>query len=153
MNTKNRQRGATLLVGLVMLVVLTLLVISAVRSGNTNLRIAGNMQTKTEAEAAAQQAIEQLISSSAVFYAPTATPTPISVDINHDGSNDYQVVFDHPSCLKAVTAAGYSALFAASAPQDTYWDLKATVTDSRTGAQVTLHQGIKVRLATGALCP
>lgn len=151
MTTKNGQRGATLLVGLVMLVVLTLLVVSAMRSSTVNLRIAGNMQAKAEAAAAAQQAVEQVISSSTIFYAPASQT--IAVDINHDGTADYTVKIDPPSCLKMTAAAGYSALFAASAPQDSNWDIKATVTDNRTGAQVILHQGIKVRLAAGSLCP
>lgn len=151
MTTKNGQRGATLLVGLVMLVVLTLLVVSAMRSSTVNLRIAGNMQAKAEATAAAQQAVEQVISSSALFYAPAAQT--IAVDINHDGTTDYTVNIDPPSCQKMTPAAGYSALFAASAPLDSNWDIKSTVTDNRTGAKVTLHQGIKVRLAAGSLCP
>lgn len=151
MTTKNGQRGATLLVGLVMLVVLILLVVSAMRSSTVNLRIAGNMQAKTEAVAAAQQAVEQVISSTAIFYAPAAQT--VAVDINNDGTTDYSVQIDTPTCLKMTTAAGYSALFAASAPQDSYWDIKSTVTDNRTGAKVILHQGIKVRLAAGTLCP
>ena len=56
-----RQTGSTLLVSMVMLVVLTLLVVFAIRSGNTNLRIAGNMQSQAEAAAATQQVIEQVI--------------------------------------------------------------------------------------------
>ena len=60
-SSRRRQRGATLLIGMIMLVVLTLLVLFAIRSGNTNLRIAGNMQTQAEVGAAAQQAIEQVI--------------------------------------------------------------------------------------------
>lgn len=151
MIVKNAQRGATLLVGLVMLVVLTLLVASALRSSTVNLRIAGNMQAKSEAAAAAQQAIEQAISSPAIFYAPAAQV--VQVDINHDGAADYTVNIDPPTCLKMTPAAGYSALFAASAPQDSNWDIKSTVTDNRTGAKVVLHQGIKVRLAAGSLCP
>jgi len=57
----NKQKGATLLVGMIMLVVLTLLVVFAIRSGNTNLKIAGNMQAQTEVSAATQQAIERVI--------------------------------------------------------------------------------------------
>ena len=58
---KHKQQGATLLVGMIMMVVLTLLVVFGIRSGNTNLRIAGNMQTQAEASAATQQVIEQVI--------------------------------------------------------------------------------------------
>ena len=48
-----RQKGMTLVVALVMLVVLTLLVVSAIRFGNINLRIAGNAQSEAEATSAA----------------------------------------------------------------------------------------------------
>ncbi|MCF8212064.1 MAG: hypothetical protein K9K38_22065, partial [Rhodoferax sp.] len=62
MNNNHRsQHGATLIIGMIMLVVLTLLVVFSIRSGNTNLRIAGNMQTQTEAAAASQQVIEQVL--------------------------------------------------------------------------------------------
>lgn len=151
MTWQHRQRGATLLVGLIILVVLTLLAVSAIRSSSLNLRIVGNMQFKSEAEAAAQQAIEQVMSSSAIFYTPTAQS--IAVDINHDGTTDYTVSIGAPSCLKMATASGYSALFAASAPQDTYWDVKSTVTDSRSGSKIIVHQGVKVRLSAGVTCP
>ena len=57
-----KQHGATLVTALVMLVVLTLLVLSAIRSSTTNLRIAGNMQMQGEIVEAAQQAAEQIIS-------------------------------------------------------------------------------------------
>ena len=53
-----RQRGISLVLGLIMLVLLTLLAISAFQASNVNLRIAGNMQVRQETLAAAQTAIE-----------------------------------------------------------------------------------------------
>ena len=50
--------------GMIMLVLLTLFVLSAINSGTINLRISGNTQAQDEARAAAQQAIEQVVSSS-----------------------------------------------------------------------------------------
>ena len=44
-----------------MMVVLTLLVVSAIRFGNINLKIAGNAQTEAEAVAATQVALEKVI--------------------------------------------------------------------------------------------
>ena len=38
------QRGATLLVALIMLVVLSLFVVSSMNTASTNLRVVGNMQ-------------------------------------------------------------------------------------------------------------
>lgn len=149
-NCAEKQGGATLLVSLIMLVVLTLLVVSAIRMGNTNLKTVGNMQAKNEATAAAQQAIEQIMGDLNNFYTPTAQT--ITVDINNDGVIDYTVNTSAPVCLKMVAAEGYSVDFADSAPKDTYWDIKAVVTDSRTGATVTVHQGAKIRMDSTATC-
>lgn len=48
-----RQQGAVLFVGLVMLILITLLAVSAIRLANTNLLVAGNEQFQKEAEDAA----------------------------------------------------------------------------------------------------
>ena len=48
---------------------------------------------------------------------------------------------------------GYSVDFADSAPKDSYWDIAVQVTDTRTGATATAHQGVKVRLDATANCP
>lgn len=149
-NGDKKQRGATLLVSLIMLVALTLLVVSAIRMGNMNLKTVGNMQAKNEATAAAQQAIETIMGNLNNFYTPTAQT--IRIDINNDGVVDYTVNTSAPVCLKMVAAEGYSVDFAESAPKDTYWDIKAVATDSRTGVAVTLHQGAKVRMDSTATC-
>lgn len=139
-----RQQGSSLLLSLVMLVVLTLLVVSAIRMSNSNLKTVGNMQVKNEAVAAAQQAIEQQVMSDVSnFY------TPVDQAI---ASNGYTGTISAPVCLKMVAIAGYSNDFADSAPKDTYWDVKAVVTDIRTGASATVHQGVKVRLDSTATC-
>jgi hypothetical protein len=139
-----RQHGTSLLLSLVMLVVLTLLVISAIRMTNSNLRTVSNMQSKNEAVATAQQAIEQMVMGDVShFY------TPVDQAITIPG---YTGTVSAPVCLKMVAVPGYSLDFAASAPLDTYWDVKAVVTDTRTGASVTIHQGVKVRMDSTAVC-
>ena len=139
-----RQHGISLLLSLVMLVVITLLVVSAVRMSNSNLKTVGNMQFKNEAVAAAQQAIEQQVMGNVSnFYMPVDQPILI---------NGYTGTISAPVCLKMVPVPGYSVDFAASAPKDIYWDIKAVVTDTRTGASATLHQGARVRLDSTATC-
>lgn len=154
MITRNRQRGATLLVGLIMLVVLTLLAVSAIRSSNTNLRIVGNMQMREEAAAAAQQAIEQVISSASL-----TVPTPQTVDVN---GKAYAVTVSTPVCLskriftqaevEQLSAAGNdSCVVDAGSPLScvkTVWDIQATATDSSSGAYIELHQGISVSMSS-----
>ncbi|MFZ2387077.1 MAG: hypothetical protein WAW69_04665 [Polaromonas sp.] len=149
-NAAHRQRGTSLLLSLVMLVVLTLLVVSAIRMSNTNLKTVGNMQVKNEAIAASQQAIEKVMSNVDNFYTPVQQTIP--VDINGDGVADYTITTSPPECINMVPVPGYSVDFAESAPKDTYWDIKASVTDTRTGASATLHQGAKVRMDSAATC-
>lgn len=139
-----RQLGSSLVLSLVMLVVITLLVVSAVRMSNSNLKIVGNMQSKNEAVAAAQQAIEQeVMANVSNFYTPVDKPILIS---------GFTGTISAPVCIKKVPVSGYSVDFSASVPSDTYWDIKAVVTNSRTGASVTLHQGAKVRLDSTFIC-
>jgi type II secretory pathway pseudopilin PulG len=143
--------GATLVVSLIMLVVLTLLAVTAIRMSNVNFRTIGNMQARNEAVAAAQQAIEQVISKPANFTTPVAQQIPI--DINSDGVADYTVNVSAPVCLKEASMPGYSIDFAASAPKMVYWDIKAVVTDGRSGANVTVHQGVRMAMDASTTCP
>lgn len=152
------QRGATLIVGLIMLVIITLVVTSAFMMSNTNLKSVGNMQTRDEAVAAANVAIEQVLGSPFTI-APAAES--INVDINNDGTTDYVVAIAIPSCIRATKAAGTpppsSVGFVAPATNySTVWDIDATVTDASSGAAVRVHQGVRVLLTQAqkdTVCP
>ena len=176
--TKSRQDGATLVVGLIMLIVLTMLVLSAMRSGTTNLKVVGNMQVSAEAGAAAQQAIEQIISTNFTL-APPAQQT-ITVDLNGDGSVTYPVVVATPSCNSTkdlknsdldANVAEDLVCMGSGTPQNTgiisssgtggtvqswcakqQWDVQADVTDTNSGAKVTHHQGVSLRVEVGTTC-
>lgn len=77
------QQGATLVIALIMLVLLTLFAVSALNTGTTNLKVVGNMQTRNEAFNAAQQVIEATISTSqfiAPDFATGTNPVPNSCD-------------------------------------------------------------------------
>ncbi|HEY3077250.1 MAG TPA: PilX N-terminal domain-containing pilus assembly protein [Burkholderiales bacterium] len=148
----HRQRGATLLISLVFLVVLTLLAVSGINTSIINLRTANNSQISIEAQAAAQQQIEQVLNSMASFTSVAGSDTTTNVDMNGDGVNDYTVVTKPPKCLSISAAPGYSYAFAGSAPKDTVWEVIATASDSVFGSSVTLRQGVKVRLPVDAVC-
>ena len=154
MTPLRRQRGATLIVGLIMLVLITLVVSSAFMLSTTNLKAVGNMQYRDEAIAAANAAIEQVISSDAIFFAPAARP---GVEVG-----DYKVDVAAPECLYVADVAvatsndtnptvhseDASGKGTGGVPGflDTYWDIAATVQDGVTGARVTTHQGVKITL-------
>jgi Tfp pilus assembly protein PilX len=173
------QSGMTLVVALVMLVVLTLLVVSAIRFGNINLKIAGNAQVETEATAAAQVALEtavQTMVAATDISAIAAQPT-LSVPT---GGVTYTVAVTKPGCLftknvptadldaskpadqvcfeatdtdKLVTSAG-TLTTTPSACKDQQWDVQASVTDTdNTGAKVTVLQGASVRVGAQVECP
>jgi type II secretory pathway pseudopilin PulG len=147
------QRGATLVIALIMLVVLTLFGISAISTGVVNLRIARNTQMASEAQLAAQRVIDTQISSLATFTAPTASTSTVDAS---GGGTAYSVAFAVPDCIYIKQADGYSYPppgGTSIAPKDTTWRLVATATDAATGARLTVQQGVKVRLPTSATCP
>jgi len=104
------QRGATLLVALIMLVLLTLFAISAFNTGTSNLRVVGNMQARSEALNVAQQAIETVISSPLFIVSPgNAVPNPCGVantlctDIAGIGVTEYTTKLNpQPTCVAVV---------------------------------------------------
>ena len=144
------QRGATLIIALILLVVLTLFGISAISTGIMNLRIARNTQVATEAQMAAQRVIDTQISSLATFTTPAGSTS--NVDATGAGTT-YSVAFSAPDCLYIRPAPGYSYSLAPLAPKDTTWRVVATATDAGTGAGVRVTQGVKVRLPNNATCP
>jgi Tfp pilus assembly protein PilE len=152
MRSPTNQKGAVLLVALIMLVVFTLLALSGVNSSTASLRIAGNMQAQTEVSAAAQRALEQVLDQASNFQYASDSPPPSQVITVSSGGIDYQVTVVL-QCLGAQPMAGYSASFAASAPSESFWDVRATALDPRSGATQAAHQGVRVTLSPGQVCP
>lgn len=148
-----RQSGATLLVVLVMLVMITLFVVSMIRLSSTNLKVVGNMQAQRALEASAQQAIENSISTYA-FFSDAAGNTgqwPAGTNTLYPNVNGYQIAISRPACVSSTTATKYT-LTSNIAPEDTNWEVSAGSTDPVTGAQVNLSQGVRMRLPAGN-CP
>lgn len=145
--SRSSQRGATLVVGLILLTVITLMVVAAFTLSNTNLKSVGNMQFRNEAIAAANKATEQIIASD--FTVSTASQE-INVDLNNDGTRDYVVTVAPPVCIRAsvgtdavlssVTLPGMSSI----STWKTVWDIASTVTDPVSGAVITMHSAIRV---------
>lgn len=138
------QRGAVLIISLVLLIVLTLFVISSTRIATGDLRIVGNLRAQQDVENVSQEALEQVLSDIAPFYAPTA-PVAVSAPAG------MTVVVGNRTCVRAAPASGYSAVSGVS-PEDTIWDVPITVDDAITGASATTAQGVRIRLPAGN-CP
>ncbi len=139
---RTRQRGAVLIVSLVMLVVLTMFVLSSTRIATGNLKIVGNFQAKQNAEAVAQATIEQVLSAIAPFYSPTSTFTPANIP------SGMTATVGNRTCIRATPASGYSAVSGVS-PEDTFWNVPVTVTDTITNTTRTINQGVRIRLPAG----
>jgi len=178
----SRQRGVTLIIALMMLTALGLLAAWALKAGTLNVRAVGNMQARQEVLAAAQTAIETTISSPEFSQQPaTVAARPITVDIDGDGAVDLTARLSPvPACYRVMAVKmseldpSVEADRACVRPQvttgiesdnlpageslcaDSEWNLRATVTDTTTGASVAVNQGVALRgLITDATnsCP
>jgi hypothetical protein len=165
-----RQNGATLIVGLIMLVLLTLMAITSFNLGKSNLQIVGNMQFRNETVRAAEEAVEAAISTPGSVTIASAS----SVDINADGTPDVNITIT-PTLQQAyvkknsaldlndpgqlgctlgqaqafgvVGAATGNSLCAA-----TLYDLKVVATEGVTNTSVELHQGVSIQVPADTVC-
>jgi hypothetical protein len=174
----HRQAGITLVVSLIMLIVLTLLVVSAIRFGNINLKISGNAQTEAEAAAAVQVAIEKtLVDIAAAAKIDAIAEQPAMVVST--GGKTYQVKVNKPVCTLTKNIAnpdldpgkeGDRPCFenpdgdrpvgpdgkpvaVPTACKDQQWDVSASLTADSSGAQVTMLQGLALRVPAQVQCP
>jgi PilX N-terminal len=97
------QRGTTLIVALIMLVLLTLFAVSSFNTANTNLKVVGNMQQKNEALNAAQAAIETVISTpqfianpANAVASPCGSANTLCADVTGDSVADFTTTLVGP---------------------------------------------------------
>jgi len=164
------QAGATLIVGLIMLVLLTLMAITSFNLGKSNMLIVGNMQFRSETLRAAEEAVEVAISMPTSISSASST----SVDVNANGSPDVEVTIT-PTLQQAyvkknsslnlsdpgqlgctlgqaqsfgvVGAATGNSLCAAA-----LYDLRVVAKESATSTSVELHQGVAVQVPADSVC-
>jgi type II secretory pathway component PulK len=163
-----RQRGTTLIVVLVMLVVLTLLAVAGMRMSTSSLQIVGNMQARKFVDNIASQAVEDVMNSIVPFNAPTGPVTlrsggtTVSVNTTPLGTATTAATFASlPSpagvkvavyarnCLASTPAAGYSAV-QPIVPEDNLWEFSVLVKDDFTQATTMMVQGAKIRQLAGS---
>jgi Tfp pilus assembly protein PilX len=155
-NVKNmrHQRGATLIVGLIMLVLITLMMLTAFLMSSTNLKAVGNMQSREEATAAANYAMEKVVELDFTKESVYKDPQPYTVDIDQNvNTPPYQVTVNVIGCKRFSPApldesklSGVTASVSSSIEFDTLWELEAVVADPSTGTSVTTVQGVRKRM-------
>lgn len=156
---RHGQQGAVIVIAMVMLLVFTVIMAGAFNLSGVNLLAVGNMQSRDEALAAADIAIEQILGSP---FATSPAAETIDVDINNDGTNDFTVSVATPVCIRA-TLSGYAPKcgveLAGACPGNSYntiWEIRSTVSDAASGAAVVTRSGVRVRLTEtqlAAVCP
>lgn len=108
---RGKNRGAALFVGLIMLLLLTLVTIAAFKMGRGSFDVVSNMQQKDAVVAAANDTIQQVLSTTrmfqspdTVFLTPCKTANTLCFDVNGDGKDDITVKLDpKPACVVAQT--------------------------------------------------
>jgi Tfp pilus assembly protein PilX len=174
-NLRKSQQGVVLVISLIMLVLVTLFALASINMSTVNLRMTANSQVKSEAIAAAQQAIEVVVSSD--FPAAPAA-REVEVGIPNNTTTTYTVAVATPVCLNAQTlklveldvaqsddiacfvsaATANPGIVGSAGAGDSVcasrqWDVPASVNDSAaSGAAVTVHQGIGQRVPVGSSC-
>jgi Tfp pilus assembly protein PilX len=103
--TFSAQKGAVLVVALIMLLLITVLGVSSFNMSKGNLQIAGNLQSRQQAASLAHAAIEEAISSTTFIQGVFSTNCALEgqparcTDINGDGVNDVAVRVTQANCV------------------------------------------------------
>ncbi len=145
-----RQRGMTLLVGLVMLVLMTLVALAAMRMTTTHLQVIGNEQFHDEAEAAANFVLDQVATDSnfVTTYAQAAGQVFPSVSV---GQSSYQVTVPKMTC-KRFRAVKNSELVTRVGGQDTITAANQACIAGQGSTTTTIVGGIAGGGAGASLC-
>ena len=176
--SRHRQRGATLIIALIMLVALAMLSLWSFNAGTMTLRVVGNSQTRQEVVSAAQAATELTLSTPLFTQEPVAvSANAIPIDIDGDAQPDYQArLTPAPACYRVrvlkvneldpssegdraclgsstvqnpgIETAGAAPATGDSLCADSEWNVRAVVSDTRSHATAAVNQGVAVRTLT-----
>jgi Tfp pilus assembly protein PilV len=160
-HSPSRQRGIVLILSLIMLMVLTLIAVSAIRMSTVNLRSVANAQSRTEAMSTAQRTIDLILSSN---FTDNIAGTAQTLTVT-EGGKSYSVVVARPCLVRTVPVQNISLDITKaddkkcldtlsnpySACADTVWQLQATATSGWFGANVSISQGTGIRMDNGAV--
>lgn len=156
-----QQRGMVLILSLIMLMVLTLIAVSAIRLSTVNLRSVANAQSRIEAMSTAQRTVDLVLSSN---FTDNIAGTASTVTVSEGGKN-YSVVIARPCLARTVPvknvdlditkADDLKCLDTLSNPYsacaDTIWQIQATSTSGWFGASFSITQGTGIRMDNGAV--
>jgi Tfp pilus assembly protein PilX len=142
---RQRQRGVVMIMGLILLMVLTVLALTTFTLGKSTLQIVGNMQWRKQVISAAQEAIDDAVSTTRLFLSPASIylsscgsqPNTKCIDVTGDGKADLTVeLTPTPTCVKAQVFKNASVNLNLNDPNDQACVLSSGQTFGIAGAQV-----------------
>ena len=138
------QRGAELVIGLLLLLILTILAVSGMTTATLELQMAGNTQYKERAFQAAETGIEQALSTATFStVTPYATPEPQAVapdDATNDDTYEFERECDQETGTTLVPGGGYSM---GTGFQAYHFNVESTGRSER-GAEATHQQSVYI---------
>lgn len=173
--SRRKQGGAVLVVSLIMLLLVTVMAISSFNLSQTNLKVVGNLESRAQAEAFAQAAIDEAIST-ALFasgspnvFLNSCAPNTKCYSVGSGEAAGVTVTLESPRCVRVRTIRN-SELDADrltdrqcfvggqenSLCAEVTWELRAAALDGVSGARATVRQGVSMRSALNdvlSTCP
>lgn len=148
------QKGAVLLLSLIMVLVLSISAVAMLNVNNVNQQIIRNQINIMEAEQVAHEVIESLLNGLDTFETAANQQYAGGIYEINDGSlnqGEYVVSVLNIRCTYSHVIDGYS-LTADSVPETNYFEFDIEVASSITGASTRMTQGVRFNSPAG-LCP
>lgn len=104
---RRTQRGATLMIGMVMLLLITLVAASVFKVATTHTQVVNNQQLRTEAVNAANAALDVFLSSEVTTWAPYETGRDLQINLGNlagveaEASSMVAVAVENLECRRA----------------------------------------------------
>jgi hypothetical protein len=148
-----RQRGAVLIVGLIMLGVMTLFVISMLKASIIELKIGGSSQVAALNFANAETGVNNFIQVNSGRFAPNFLTLPVgsggplttAAPLQAGGSVAVTV-----TQLACGAWATFGNQMGGSSLQAVQFDVRGTAVNTTLGGSTTVHQGVQTLAAAGS---
>jgi type IV pilus assembly protein PilX len=138
-----RERGAALVIGLVLLLVLTVLAVATMNMSTSDLRMVANRQFQENAFQAAERGVElAMLRQNLPTTGEVITQEETEVPDSPADTYEYEISFDPESGVTNVPSGGYS-LGTGSGFSAYHFDVESTGTSAR-GAEVVHEQSFYI---------
>lgn len=143
LSSLKQQRGAILIVALIMLTLVTLIGVSSFNMVKIDLQVAHNAEVRAQAASFAQVAIDDVISSGDFWKAAASTRKYF----NGVTVGDVEVVVSKARCISARTHPNPGRQNLTSRPagsdlMEVIWEVRAVARDLSTGSESVVRQGV-----------